>query len=131
MQSPRQKPQKKETKPAGKANKKRKTSAPAALEEVASSSWQNSTWREVYQERVKVGKSWRYEVLEGQTLGCSNCRFIWGGCTACRKASFRGKTACQVFAEQQAQNEGGGSKAPKVKEVKKKRKVSKKGKASK
>ena len=43
MQSPRQKPQKKETKPAGKANKKRKTSAPAALEEVASSSWQNST----------------------------------------------------------------------------------------
>ena len=128
---PKTKAAKKETKPAGKASKKRKTSAPAAVEEVASSSWENSTWKEVHQGRVKVGKSWRYEVLEGQTFGCSNCRFIWGGCTACRKATFRGKTARQVFEEQQAQNAGDGNNAPKVKEVKKKRKVSKKGKASK
>ena len=82
------------------APKKKKTSA---KEEVASSSWEPSAWREVHQNRVKLGRSWRYEVLEGQVWGCSNCRFIWGGCTACRKASFRGKKAYEVFQEQQSE----------------------------
>lgn len=100
--------------------RRKKTSA---KEEVASSSWEPSAWREVHQNRVKLGRSWRYEVLEGQVWGCSNCRFIWGGCTACRKASFRGKKAYEVFQEQQSELDDGSSKA--------KRKVKKTGKKAK
>ena len=44
------------------------------------------------QRRVQLGpKSWVYEVLEGQTLGCAGCRFIFMGCKACKKITFRGR----------------------------------------
>lgn len=57
---------------------------------------------EIKQWRVGEGKNWRYAVLEGQTYGCSNCRFIYGGCKACQKPGFRGKTAADVRAEDEA-----------------------------
>ena len=39
----------------------------------------------VFQDRVDLGKGkWRYEVLENQVFGCSNCRFIFNGCKMCR-----------------------------------------------
>ena len=129
---------------------KEDTTQPAAKEELASHSWEPSAWTDVHQRRVKHGRSWRYEVLEGQTAGCSNCRFIWGGCGNCRKSSFRGKSAQQLFKEQQrdlkagnisfyeaegnAKGKGrkgkGVKKAMKAKKTKK-AKVSKKGEAGK
>lgn len=49
--------------------------------------------KKVYQERVKVGKTWRYQILPEQQFGCANCRFIYGGCRTCQNPKFRGKTA--------------------------------------
>lgn len=48
--------------------------------------------KKVYQERVKVGKTWRYQILPEQQFGCANCRFIYGGCRTCQNPKFRGKT---------------------------------------
>ena len=39
------------------------------------------------------GKRWIYEILPHQSLGCAGCRFIFGGCFACQKESFRGQDA--------------------------------------
>lgn len=56
----------------------------------------------VYQSRVVCGKTWRYEVLPDQVWGCSNCRFIHGGCASCKKPGFKGKTAAALRAEVEA-----------------------------
>ena len=53
----------------------------------------------VHQERVGSGKRWRYQIVEGQYWGCSNCRYIFGGCAACKKPTFRGKRAQELLAE--------------------------------
>ena len=53
-------------------------------------------WTHGKQRKVWLGHRWLFDVLEEQTLGCSNCRFIFWGCTACRKTSFRGKSAEQM-----------------------------------
>ena len=59
------------------------------------------------QERVTgANGKWVYEVLPDQTLGCSNCRFIFGGCKLCQKPGFRGKSAQTMRLEQQAAKEG-------------------------
>ena len=50
-----------------------------------------------YQERVDLGNGkWRYQVLEDQYWGCSNCRFIYGGCKLCWNPKFKGRTAADV-----------------------------------
>ena len=54
------------------------------------------------QERFGSGKNWVYLILEDQYYGCTNCRFIFGGCAACQRDSFRGRRAEEVRAEQQA-----------------------------
>lgn len=54
----------------------------------------------VKQERVGSGKYWRYRVVEGQQFGCRNCRFIINGCKSCKKEGFRGRTAQQVWEEE-------------------------------
>lgn len=54
------------------------------------------------------GGKWVYEVLPDQTLGCGNCRFIYGGCKVCQKPGFRGKSAAKMRLEQQAVQEGEG-----------------------
>ena len=78
------------------------------LEEVPSGSGEGAVWKKrkdtethkVVQGRVQEGgKKWRYEVLPNQVFGCSNCRFIFNGCTLCRRPAFRGKTAYQVRQE--------------------------------
>ena len=48
------------------------------------------------QRRVKLGRGWIFEILPDQELGCSNCRYIYNGCTACIRENFRGKTAAQM-----------------------------------
>ena len=46
----------------------------------------------VKQRRVDLApRRWVYEILKDQTYGCAGCRFLFGGCTGCRKDSFRGK----------------------------------------
>ncbi len=58
---------------------------------------------ERFQERFQQsGKGWVYRVLPEQQYGCSNCRYIFSGCANCRKASFRGKSAAVMRAEQEA-----------------------------
>ena len=57
------------------------------------------------QGRVGSGKHWCYLVVEGQYYGCRSCRYIYNGCHHCRKEGFRGKTAQQKLAEQQASKE--------------------------
>ena len=88
--------------PASKASKKRsKTSQPKASEPAESS-------KAHQQERVYLNTgAWRYQVVEGQTLGCTNCRFIFNGCRSCRKPSFRGKKAADLLAEAAAENAPG------------------------
>ena len=54
----------------------------------------------INQDRVEKGKSWRYAVTADQVLGCSNCRFIFNGCGLCRKKDFRGKSAQQLWEEE-------------------------------
>ena len=55
----------------------------------------------VFQDRVDLGKGkWRYEVLENQVFGCSNCRFIFNGCKMCRNPNFRGRSAGDVRLEE-------------------------------
>ena len=54
----------------------------------------------VSQGRVELGKgAWRYEVLDDQIYGCSNCRFIYGGCKVCKRPQFRGRSAARVREE--------------------------------
>lgn len=60
----------------------------------------------VKQERVGQGKSWRYEILPDQVYGCSNCRFIFGGCQGCWKENFKGKTAAKLREELEAKDAG-------------------------
>lgn len=49
------------------------------------------------QERVDLGNGkWRYTVLDDQTYGCANCRFIFGGCKTCWNPKFRGRSAAKV-----------------------------------
>ena len=60
----------------------------------------------VKQERVGKGKSWRYEILPDQVYGCSNCRFIFGGCQGCWKENFKGKTAAMLREELEAKDAG-------------------------
>ena len=101
--------------------------------EKASGSEGPSTWvqvatkevTKVHQDRVNKGKTWRYAVLDGQVYGCSNCRFIYNGCSLCRKKTFRGKSAKQVWDEEDgpmvpsAGSEAGGKVAKKAKKSKK------------
>ena len=58
------------------------------------------------QGRVANGKTWAYEVLPGQKLGCCACRFIFNGCSTCRKAGFKGKTPQTMRSEQLQVKEG-------------------------
>ena len=62
--------------------------APCEEEAVDEDEWTHGKPRKVW-----LGHRWLFEILEEQTRGCSNCRFIFWGCTACRKTSFRGKSA--------------------------------------
>lgn len=75
------------------------------------------------QERVGTGKNWRYKVLEGQRYGCTNCRYIYNGCKACQKATFRGRSAQQVWDEEdsKAQKEIAEAVAPAAEKGKRKR----------
>ena len=44
------------------------------------------------QKRMELGDGrWMYEVLEGQTFGCANCRCIYNGCKICKRPEFRGR----------------------------------------
>ena len=43
-----------------------------------------------------MGTGWVYEILDGQTYGCTSCRFIFFGCKACRKPGHRGRNAAQM-----------------------------------
>lgn len=54
----------------------------------------------VKQDRVGAGKNWRYKVVEGQRFGCTNCRFIYNGCKNCQKETFKGRSAQQVWEEE-------------------------------
>ena len=93
-----------ETKPRGKTSKVKTE----ALEEKATGSEGPREYvattkvQKVHQERVGTGKGWRYNVLRDQKYGCTNCRFIYGGCQNCRKATFRGKSAAQIREEERA-----------------------------
>ena len=55
------------------------------------------------QRHVWIGKRWLYEILPGQTLGCSSCRYIYFGCTACQRDCFRGKSAAQMLEDEDYQ----------------------------
>ena len=59
----------------------------------------------VKQDRVGAGKNWRYKVMEGQRFGCTNCRFIYNGCKNCQKKAFRGRSAQQVWEEEDSMQE--------------------------
>ena len=74
-----------------------------------------------FQSRIGEGKGWRYEVLPDQVFGCTNCRFIYGGCKSCTKEKFRGKTAAMLRQEMQEATESGAS----SKQVKKPKKAPK------
>ena len=66
--------------------------------------------KKVHQGRVELGgKKWRYEVLEGQIFGCSNCRWIYNGCRSCQKPSFRGRSAADIRLAEMAEKEGNNS----------------------
>lgn len=52
------------------------------------------------QDRVPNGKTWAYQVLPGQKLGCCACRFIFNGCSTCRKPGFKGKSPQTMRSEQ-------------------------------
>ena len=57
-----------------------------------------------HQRRVWLGpKKWVFEILEDQVYGCSNCRFIFGGCKPCFKDSFRGLRAEDLKASESYQ----------------------------
>ena len=59
----------------------------------------------VKQQRVGEGKNWRYKVVEGQQFGCTNCRFIYNGCKNCQKETFNGRSAQQVWEEEDSVQE--------------------------
>lgn len=93
------------TKQPAKADKGGKTATRSKTPKVASASAPASAATEpskVHQDRVGSGKGWRYQVLPNQKYGCANCRFIFNGCASCKKASFRGKSAAQLRAEEEA-----------------------------
>lgn len=95
------------TKPRAKAKAKAKAKARAkAPAKPKSNAVEPAAAGKVYQDRIQDGKRWRYKVLEGQVHGCSNCRFIYGGCAVCKKTTFRGKTAQQVWEEQVKAEQG-------------------------
>ena len=48
------------------------------------------------QRRVWIGRRWLFEILPDQVRGCSSCRYIYNGCTACVRANFKGKTATEM-----------------------------------
>ena len=56
------------------------------------------------QKRMELGDGrWMYEVLEGQTFGCTNCRCIYNGCKICKRPGFGGKSAAFFRQYQQQQ----------------------------
>ena len=56
------------------------------------------------QKRMELGDGrWMYEVLEGQTFGCANCRCIYNGCKICKRPGFRGNSAAFFRQYQQQQ----------------------------
>ena len=60
-------------------------------------------WDHPKQRYVWIGKRWLFEILSQQKYGCSSCRFIFFGCTTCRKEDFRGKTAQQMAENEEYQ----------------------------
>ncbi|CAE7854188.1 unnamed protein product [Symbiodinium necroappetens] len=48
---------------------------------------------------------WVYEILPNQKFGCGGCRFLWFGCKACQKETFRGRN-CEQMKEDPAYLEG-------------------------
>ena len=77
------------TTPASKAKAKKETKVESPCEALPPP-------RKVYQDRVTVGKTWRYMILPDQQFGCANCRFIYGGCRTCQNPKFRGKSAKEM-----------------------------------
>lgn len=69
----------------------------------------NKSTNKHQQRHLPNGKTWAYEVLPNQKLGCCACRFIFNGCVTCRKPGFKGKSPSTMRAEQQAQLASGGS----------------------
>ena len=52
-----------------------------------------------HQRHIWLGpRKWVFEILPNQKYGCSNCRYIFGGCKPCVRPSFRG-TRAQDFAQ--------------------------------
>ena len=93
---------KKSDEPKSKGKGKPKAKAKAAADDVedpAEPEEIETLGSSVRQRRIDLGgRRWVYEVLPDQTLGCAGCRLLFGGCIACRKEGFRGKTA-QAFAQ--------------------------------
>ena len=105
-------------KPVAKAKAKAKATAKVSRAKVPRTSDQGSNEPDiakVNQTRVGDGKNWRYEVLPDQIYGCTNCRFIYGGCRNCKKDTFRGKTAHDI------REETGEGQQPEVQKAPKKR----------
>ena len=105
-------------KPASKAKAKARANAKVSKAKVPRASDQSSNQpdiEKIHQNRIGTGKNWRYEVLPDQIYGCTNCRFIYGGCKACKKDTFRGKTANDI------REETGKGKQPEVEHAPKKR----------
>ena len=49
------------------------------------------------QRYVYIGRRWMYEVMPEQVHGCSSCRFIFFGCAACVKDTFKGVKGRQIL----------------------------------
>lgn len=89
--APAELPEARAVEPETRVERKRKTTK----EDWTEKDW--ATTPKVYQDRVDLGNGkWRYQVLEDQFWGCSNCRFIYGGCKNCWKPKFKGRTAADV-----------------------------------